>query len=419
MDGGLTLELVFSTLLKTMLYGGVFATAGLIFADASLYGYRRRLELNSLGLAAFTGLIAATQFCFLFLRLGGGFDAPTLSALFGSAAGLSLILQFVSAVAIGLGGTRPLIRLAGAVGLVAGLAFSGHMAARAGVGGAIFVGLHIGLATWWFGGLWRLLSLESPTELGEVARRFSQQAFGAVLALVMAGPFMAVILLGTEIDLSQPYVGWLALKVALVAGLLGLAAFNRWRLVPRLKESEAAGTLLRRVVKGEVGLFGAVLVVTACLTTLSAPVHRFEAPVLSEAAPPVVEAGALRISHYAMRATRGTVPVSAIYLTVDNTGKAPDRLLSAQCACAETASLHIMSMKDGLMGMAPAPEGFSVPAQAGLVLAPMGAHIMLTGTNRPLVEGERQKVILTFEREGRVELDIPVTGQVSAHSHSH
>ncbi|ADU12728.1 protein of unknown function DUF461 [Asticcacaulis excentricus CB 48] len=419
MDGGLTLELVFSSLLKTMLYVGVFATAGLIFADASLYGYRRRLELNSLGLAAFTGLIAATQFCFLFLRLGGGFDAPTLSALFGSSAGLSLILQFVSAVVIGLGGTRPLIRLAGAGGLVAGLAFSGHMAARAGVGGAIFVGLHIGLATWWFGGLWRLLSLESPTEFGEVARRFSQQAFGAVLALVMAGPFMAVILLGTEIDLSQAYVRWLALKVAIVAGVLGLAAYNRWRLVPRLADSETASNALRQVVKIEMGLFAAVMVVTACLTTLSAPVHRFEAPVLNVAAPPVVEAGALRISQYAMRATRGTVPVSAVYLTVENTGKTPDRLVSAQCVCAESASLHIMSMKDGLMGMAPAPEGFNVPAQAGLVLAPMGAHIMLTGTNRRLVEGERQQVVLTFERVGKVELEVPVTGQVSAHSHSH
>jgi copper resistance protein D len=61
-------------------------------------------------------------------------------------------------------------------------------------------------------------------------------------------------------------------KLALVACLLALAAFNKLRLTPRLAAGDpAAVRALRRSIAAEMAMAGAVFFATAALTTLSGP----------------------------------------------------------------------------------------------------------------------------------------------------
>lgn len=115
------------------------------------------------------------------------------------------------------------------------------------------------------------------------------------------------------------------------------------------------------------------------------------------------------MTDYAMRAALGTNPNTAAYVTIKNGGDKPEKLLSAACACAAKATLHEMTMKDGVMAMDEKPDGFEIKPGETLVLAPGGNHIMLEGlTDRP-AEGQTVNVVLTFDSAGPVTLGMPVS----------
>ena len=61
-------------------------------------------------------------------------------------------------------------------------------------------------------------------------------------------------------------------KLVLVAGLLSLAALNKFRLVPAMVQSaQGAGKKLRRSIAFEAIAIGAILIVTAVLTGVTTP----------------------------------------------------------------------------------------------------------------------------------------------------
>ena len=122
-----------------------------------------------------------------------------------------------------------------------------------------------------------------------------------------------------------------------------------------------------------------------------------------------VHVGALDLTDYAMRAALGNNSATAAYVTIRNGGTADDTLLSASCACAAKASLHTMTMKDGVMDMAEKPEGFVIHAGETLVFAPGGNHIMLQDlTTRP-ADGTTEAVTLVFQKAGPVTVQMPVS----------
>ena len=117
----------------------------------------------------------------------------------------------------------------------------------------------------------------------------------------------------------------------------------------------------------------------------------------------------LELSRYAMRAALGQNPNTGAYVTVKNTGKTDDRLVSVACDCAETVELHTMKMDGDKMMMAPMPEGFVVKAGDTLELKPGGNHIMLMGLKTRPADGDVQKLTLTFEKAGAITIDVPVS----------
>jgi putative copper resistance protein D len=141
-------------------------------------------------------------------------------------------------------------------------AATSHAAAASPAGfaaiGAMTDGTHLLTGGFWIGGLAALLLLwrrQEPNMLLALSL-FSDWAMVAVLLLLMTGLINAAsILLGQKGTASLLYLSVLGAKLALVAGMLGLALVNRFRLMPRGRE-----VLITRHAAIELGLgLGAVL----------------------------------------------------------------------------------------------------------------------------------------------------------------
>jgi periplasmic copper chaperone A len=110
------------------------------------------------------------------------------------------------------------------------------------------------------------------------------------------------------------------------------------------------------------------------------------------------------------RATPKAAKVAAGYLTIENHGAQPDRLVSASTAAAAKVEIHQMAVLDGIMTMRPLENGLLVPPDATVTLAPGGNHIMFVGIVAPFEEGQRIPVELKFERAGMVQTVFEVGG---------
>jgi copper(I)-binding protein len=126
-----------------------------------------------------------------------------------------------------------------------------------------------------------------------------------------------------------------------------------------------------------------------------------------------VKAGGLTLGDLAVRASLGAVPTSAAYLTIRNDTDKPDRLLSVDCACAKSASIHRTETKGGVTSMN-ATGPLAIPAHGSVTLQPGGLHIMLMGLTGPLKAGAMQPMTLHFEHAGAVNAGFHVRETVAA-----
>ncbi|MDE2344363.1 MAG: copper chaperone PCu(A)C [Betaproteobacteria bacterium] len=109
------------------------------------------------------------------------------------------------------------------------------------------------------------------------------------------------------------------------------------------------------------------------------------------------------------RATAPGQEVGVIYLTIENTGKQEEHLLSATSPVARVVTLHSTRMSGGMSSMH-RQSSFAIPAGSKLELQPSGLHLMLEGLKEPLVEGQQIAVRLRFDPAGEVEVSVPVRG---------
>jgi copper transport protein len=150
--------------------------------------------------------------------------------------------------------------------------------------------LHVSAMSTWVGGVAALLLVmpaatrrlepadRTPLLAGTIAR-FSTLALFAVAALVASGVAQAIPELESLSDFTGTAFGRaLLIKIALLALLLALGAWNRVRARPelaRLAERReppgATGVLLRRSLRTELALMVAVLSVTAALVSYAPP----------------------------------------------------------------------------------------------------------------------------------------------------
>lgn len=118
--------------------------------------------------------------------------------------------------------------------------------------------------------------------------------------------------------------------------------------------------------------------------------------------------GQLELQHPWSRATPPGAKVGGGYVTIENAGDTPDRLVGATAEVAGRTEIHEMAEKNGVMTMRKVDGGIEVPAKGELALKPGGYHFMLFDLKRPLKQGEDFAGTLTFEKAGTINVHFAV-----------
>ena len=123
-----------------------------------------------------------------------------------------------------------------------------------------------------------------------------------------------------------------------------------------------------------------------------------------------VKAGDLVISQAWSRATPGGAKIAGGYLTIENKGSAPDRLIRGSGAIAGKVEVHEMAMNNGVMTMRELDKGLTIDPGKTVKFAPGGYHLMLMDLKNPLKQGDKVPLTLEFEKAGKVNLSLDVQG---------
>jgi putative copper export protein len=127
--------------------------------------------------------------------------------------------------------------------------------------------IHFAAICWWIGTLYPLLALirRAPPEVViPTVRGFGRRAMWVVAALVTAGAVLLIVLSDAELRPDSAYQQRFIVKLALVAALLSLAAWNKLRLTTLLDESYGLGAAkLRRSIRCEIAVALVILAATA------------------------------------------------------------------------------------------------------------------------------------------------------------
>ena len=123
-----------------------------------------------------------------------------------------------------------------------------------------------------------------------------------------------------------------------------------------------------------------------------------------------IKAGDLVITQAWSRATPAGAKVAGGYLTIENKGATPDRLISGSGDVAGKVEIHEMAMNNGVMTMRPLDKGLTIEPGKTVKLAPGGYHLMLMDLKNPLKQGEKVPLALEFEKAGKVALSLDVQG---------
>lgn len=134
--------------------------------------------------------------------------------------------------------------------------------------------LHLLVVAFWFGSLlplWIVSKREPLAVTASVLNRFSRLATWLVPLIALAGLIMAGLIARGVPPLIEPYGALLLTKLVAFAALMGLAALNKWRLVPTIEATPVQSlSALRCSMLAEICLIVGVLAVTATMTTLLA-----------------------------------------------------------------------------------------------------------------------------------------------------
>jgi copper(I)-binding protein len=123
-----------------------------------------------------------------------------------------------------------------------------------------------------------------------------------------------------------------------------------------------------------------------------------------------VKAGDLVITQAWSRATPGGAKVAGGYLTIENRGSTPDRLIGGTVDVAAKVEVHEMATKNGVMTMRQLDSGLTIEPGKTVKLAPGGYHLMMLDLKSPLKKDDRLPVTLEFEKAGKVTVSFDVQG---------
>jgi copper(I)-binding protein len=118
--------------------------------------------------------------------------------------------------------------------------------------------------------------------------------------------------------------------------------------------------------------------------------------------------GAITVVGPWLRATPPRAPVAGGYMTIRNSGAAPDRLTGASVDFAKKGDVHEMTMDKGVMKMRALPNGLEIKPGQSVTLSPSSFHIMFMGLKRQIKEGETIPGAVDFEKAGTIAVQFTV-----------
>ena len=109
-----------------------------------------------------------------------------------------------------------------------------------------------------------------------------------------------------------------------------------------------------------------------------------------------------------VRAMPPGAPVAGGYLSIRNSGRREDRLLSVASPDADKVEMHEMSMDGGVMRMRMIDDGIAIAPGKTFELKPGGYHLMFINPKHVFAPGETVTATLRFERAGTREVRFEV-----------
>lgn len=210
------------------------------------------------------GLAGATDA----MMLGLVWDSPLGTAAIWRGVGAFLVLAIFIEGIVGIG-----IALVGALLIAVSYTFIGHSLADPRWILASLLTVHLLAAAFWIAALVPLYRVAEHKDASILLHRFGKIASATVTVLVLVGVTFAWLMVGSITSLFTTAYGWVLLtKLAFVTGLMGLAAHNKWRLVPALEKGEtSSATRLKRSILIEIVAVALILIATAGLTSVTTP----------------------------------------------------------------------------------------------------------------------------------------------------
>ena len=131
------------------------------------------------------------------------------------------------------------------------------------------------------------------------------------------------------------------------------------------------------------------------------------------------QAGDLQIIHPHIPAPPPVAKTAAGYMAIANDGTEPDRLIGIEVDGVASAMLHATETSADGMATMMMLDGIEIAPGEVVVFEPGEMHVMMTGLEGPLAEGDAVPATLIFEKAGPVEITFMVeAGGTSADSHT-
>jgi putative copper resistance protein D len=276
---------------KAVTYAATLGAAGavffLLYAGALLDDAQKRRVRRSIGILVIASAIGSGAKILILAgsmngsfagSVAGGFAGMVLRAGEGRALYVRLIGLALCALAMGGRSRLQAPALLGAIIASSSFALVGHIYGLHSAAAGLLLGLHLVCAAFWLGALAPLMMITqdgNPAQIAGAAARFGKLALWGVAVLLLAGAGQLWTLMREAPDLwnfwNSDYGRMMAAKLLVVAILLGIAAFNKFQLTPRLAAERQAAAGFQRSLRLEMLMGAIILLITAAFTTITGP----------------------------------------------------------------------------------------------------------------------------------------------------
>ena len=209
--------------------------------------------------------------------LQSAFDPLMINIALSSKAGQSVLVLFFGFLFVLLWislfqNQRPIPGILGFALILSSFSLYGHSTIN-GFGSQLLIVLHLGAISFWVGSFLPLrYSTQGKIEeenLFQIAHQFGVYAVYYIGVLLITGLMLGTILVGgIEQLVTSDYGRAFLFKLFFATTLLGIGAFNKFRLVPQLKNNNLSHAIkLRKSINVEISILFIILVISSLLTT--------------------------------------------------------------------------------------------------------------------------------------------------------